>query len=660
FGHDLSYKGAFELPDRWQRQLAVIAAQLETVDQAFSRFEEAIRVYGSRYGSYLSAEEIPGEIEALEMVLAADPDNPELAWRIAKLAILLEDWERADRVLSEQVRRRGLDSVPEPVLRDLGVVRCKLNRSNRRGRGYREGQGYLRAAIDAAPRDTDALTSYAGTWRGVDEARAREFYRRAFDTDPTDYYPLGHFLEYEILRSGGTSIVASVRPVLEAAIERCEAQAEVKINLPWAHFGIGKLSLLLGEPERSLRALAKGVQSSTAAFMIEGALTSLESLSSLRHELRGHDWALRMLVLGAVAKFPSARARARVRELASPHPKVEGPVVIVVGGTHPVVEERMAGYRDIVLEAFRGFRGTIVCGGTEQGVSGLIGEVAERYGDVVRAIAYHPTPPAADATVDPRYSEIRKTDGDAFSPLEPLQGWIDLVASGVDPRDVKVLGIDGGDIAGIEYRIALALGASVGVIEESGRAASGLLADEAWLGSRNLVPLPEDPQTVRLFIGPRAPELPADVRDTLAREIHERHRTATSAAPLRPWPDLQDVFKESSRLQADHIYEKLREAGYTVTDSTDRPVELFDFDFREVERLAEMEHGRWNVERLMDGWRWGEKRDEARRTHPDLVPWAELPEKVKEYDRKAVRGIPELLRLVGLKIRRERGDPGGG
>jgi ppGpp synthetase/RelA/SpoT-type nucleotidyltranferase len=654
FGHDISYKGAFELPARWQRQLAVIAAQLEDVDQAFSRFEDAIRLYGSRYGSYLPADRIPPEIDALGMVLAADPDNPELAWRIAKLAMQLEDWRMADEVLGEQVRRHGAGSVPEAVLRDLGVARCKLHRGHPRSRGFLEGQRYLRAAVEAVPTDTDALTSYAGTWRGVDEERAAELYRRAFDSDPTDYYPLGQFLEYEIRRTGSASIVAAMRPVLEAAMARCEGQAEVRINLPWAYFGIGMLALLLGEPDRSLRAYAKGVQASTAGFMIDGALAWLDAVAAVRDELPGHDPATRMLALGAAVRFPGAGATARLRELASAEPWMGEPVVMVVGGTHPAVEAQMQRFRAVVAEGFRGFSGTVVSGGTEQGVSGLVGEVAERSGGAVHAIAYHPrpTPPAPDATVDPRYAEIRKTTGEAFSPVEPLQAWVDLVASGVDPRGVKVLGINGGDIAAIEYRIALALGAPVGVLQGSGRAAAGLLADADWLDSATLVPLPEDPQTVRMFVAPAPPQLPAPIRDTVAREIHERHRAVTQTAPLKAWPELEEMFRDSSRLQADHMLSKLREVGCRAVEVTDRPIRPFELGFRDVERLAEIEHGRWTTERLTDGWRWGPDRDDARRIHPNLVPWADLPESVRELDRRAVRDIPELLRLARMEVRR--------
>ena len=78
----------------------------------------------------------------------------------------------------------------------------------------------------------------------------------------------------------------------------------------------------------------------------------------------------------------------------------------------------------------------------------------------------------------------------------------------------------------------------------------------------------------------------------------------------------------------------------------------------EVEILAEMEHQRWNSDRLLDGWVLGEKKDVEKKTSPYLVPWSELTHDVKEQDRQMVRNIPELLAKVGLEIHRQSSGTG--
>jgi hypothetical protein len=66
--------------------------------------------------------------------------------------------------------------------------------------------------------------------------------------------------------------------------------------------------------------------------------------------------------------------------------------------------------------------------------------------------------------------------------------------------------------------------------------------------------------------------------------------------------------------------------------------------------MAEMEHGRWNVERLINGWKSADKRDIIKKTSPYLVGWSELPEDTKEWNRELMRKIPEFLAKVGLEI----------
>lgn len=65
-----------------------------------------------------------------------------------------------------------------------------------------------------------------------------------------------------------------------------------------------------------------------------------------------------------------------------------------------------------------------------------------------------------------------------------------------------------------------------------------------------------------------------------------------------------------------------------------------------TEQLAENVHEVWAAGRIADGWRWGEQRDDARRLHPCLVPYNQLPEEEKEYDRNtAMQTIKTIIKL---------------
>ncbi|MBU1712413.1 MAG: hypothetical protein KKD47_04835 [Proteobacteria bacterium] len=658
FAHDKAYKGAFAIPDKWERELATLAAILESADRSFAKIKKGLQRYAASYSDYMSKEEIHDKMGELETVLEYDPKNAELANRAGKLAIEIGDWKKAIDILSGHI-----GSGYKPLLRDLGVAICKLHKANPKGEEYQKGQSYLEAASAPPNRDVDAIASYAGTWKGVDEEKARELYRQAFEVEPSDPYSLGNYLEYEITHRKDPSIAGLMKPVINAAIRRCRDQAEVGMNLPWAFYDIGKFHLLLGNAYNSLVAYAKAIQLSPHGWMIDTSLGSVEKLTIVQDKLPEFEWIQRLLLVGLATKFRTAERTEQVKKMASSECKpIKGPVVIVAGGCDVSVEQQMQTYRQLLLEAFRDFKGTLISGGTTAGISGLVGDVQQKYPDTIRTIGYVSNLTPADVSIDKRYSEIRHTKGNDFSALEPLQNWIDLISSGIHPSQVKLLGINGGTIAAAEYRIALALGVRVAVLEESGREKEKLLQDDDWKDSEMLVELPADAMTLRVFIEPESPGLSPDIQESIACAIHENYLCTQSAQAqsqepsMAKWEELVENLKESNRQQADHIDLKLSQIGCSIHKITDRDIVPIEFTKEEIEVMAEMEHARWNVERFLDGWKWGEKKDVSKKISPYLVGWLKLPENVKEWDRDTVRKIPEFLAEVGLEVRRKNSE----
>jgi RyR domain-containing protein len=71
-----------------------------------------------------------------------------------------------------------------------------------------------------------------------------------------------------------------------------------------------------------------------------------------------------------------------------------------------------------------------------------------------------------------------------------------------------------------------------------------------------------------------------------------------------------------------------------------------------TEKLAENAHDHWARRRLQDGWTWGRERDDGARKHPDLVPYGDLPEPEKEYDREAAMETLKAMVALGYRIER--------
>jgi ryanodine receptor 2 len=69
-----------------------------------------------------------------------------------------------------------------------------------------------------------------------------------------------------------------------------------------------------------------------------------------------------------------------------------------------------------------------------------------------------------------------------------------------------------------------------------------------------------------------------------------------------------------------------------------------------TERLAEHAHDVWARERLAKGWTHGPSRDDERKKHPCLVPYAELSDEEKQYDRNAALGTLAAIVALGYRI----------
>jgi CRP-like cAMP-binding protein len=140
---------------------------------------------------------------------------------------------------------------------------------------------------------------------------------------------------------------------------------------------------------------------------------------------------------------------------------------------------------------------------------------------------------------------------------------------------------------------------------------------------------------------------------------------------LVAYENLPEDIKEQNRDLVQDIPNKLAAAGYVLrpTPGESGPEAFSD---EEVELLAEQEHERWVLLKLAQGWSFAEKRDDARRRHPDMVPWRDLGpegrqqrygmdgasrvglgtlrEEIKKKDRALVRNIGTILRTSGYTV----------
>jgi hypothetical protein len=156
-----------------------------------------------------------------------------------------------------------------------------------------------------------------------------------------------------------------------------------------------------------------------------------------------------------------------------------------------------------------------------------------------------------------------------------------------------------------------------------------------------------------------AAEQEAQAIDARAIGMHEAYLANEAAkegygqqAAHRPWPELSSDLQDDNRLVADLAEVRLAMTGYDIVEGGAKDgAESGVPGPADIDALARLEHDRWMIGKLLDGWTLG-PRDNTLRHHPDLVPFDALPPDKQEIDRLIIREQIRQVRGAGAHLRR--------
>ena len=88
------------------------------------------------------------------------------------------------------------------------------------------------------------------------------------------------------------------------------------------------------------------------------------------------------------------------------------------------------------------------------------------------------------------------------------------------------------------------------------------------------------------------------------------------------------------------------------------PIDTSDIELPEnldplLEAMAKNVHEVWAQTRIAQGWQYGSERNDGKKLHPMLVPYEELPEEEKVYDRNTSEETLKMIMKLGFKIGRK-------
>ena len=123
---------------------------------------------------------------------------------------------------------------------------------------------------------------------------------------------------------------------------------------------------------------------------------------------------------------------------------------------------------------------------------------------------------------------------------------------------------------------------------------------------------------------------------------------SSNAEDIYPIKQFMDAWNDSKNYILTINYKEMKTYNPKPIDVSDVVLENDLTELREA--IAENAHEIWAIDRQAEGWTYGPKRDEDKKETPCMVPYSQLPEDEKEYDRKMAMHTLKLVQKLGYDL----------
>jgi hypothetical protein len=166
------------------------------------------------------------------------------------------------------------------------------------------------------------------------------------------------------------------------------------------------------------------------------------------------------------------------------------------------------------------------------------------------------------------------------------------------------------------------------------------------------VVLPEDAASIDLLHDQMRDTLARETHDDRLAKRRQAQDFGTRSSD-RPWDELDRDERESTYGYVDSMIEQLRAAWTEIEPLYDWDEEPLELTKNAVEAMAELEHARWRRELIGAGWQHAAVRTDEAKLHDLLVPWSDVPPSSRGTVREMVRSRPTILAHAGFRLERD-------
>ena len=136
--------------------------------------------------------------------------------------------------------------------------------------------------------------------------------------------------------------------------------------------------------------------------------------------------------------------------------------------------------------------------------------------------------------------------------------------------------------------------------------------------------------------------------DKVRQEITIFDPNSPNAEETYPICQFEDAWNDSKNYLVTINHKDMKTYNPKPIDLSD--VELTE-DLNELrEAIAENAHDIWALERQTQGWSYGPQRDDIKKQNPCMVPYSQLPEDEKTFDREMAMNTLKLVRKLGYDL----------
>ncbi len=707
--HDRIYKTDLTIPEEWKREAARLSAILENADNSFAVMSQAIDTVANIFELQYKTDKAQADAEKLKTLIDISQDNitndvVKNVLRLVSAYRVLNKYDEAGAFISE-----WLSKVPED---DIWHVRLHIEQLFLDLSDYNNIQGTdeARSLLSQCYELINKLESKDSESKIFSFTELSSIYykygcllqeknpnalneildaiNKALKLMPENPFYIKALAECMVLRNIDLApkMVSLFKTSLEKNICDLEELIKLGIDAVQAWFAIGLCKLFLGHERECINAYSKAVtiimdnKYTCDLSLVFSEIERAKRLWPYSEQLSKQITMYLMIAMSVTEKsgkhdFFKKKLNNESRKQTS----LEKPLLIIAGGASFMDKSKTEYYKKYIEEIMLGYSGTIISGGTESGIPGLVGAVKKEYEEIskinYKLYAWLPENLPPDARESVEYT-IKRTRSDKFSALDILTSWSEIILSDINPSEVILIGIDGGEIATMEYRIALSLGAKVCLVAYSGRAVNDFIHEQRLKANSNLILLPDDPLTAWAIVNRNSKSVIEIEKDgseieKIAREVHEFYREQrlkdfmpensdiNDYKVVMHWENLDPALKESNKRHVIFLPHLLHRVALKLRRS-ENPAEI---NMKEVlgedyEFLAKLEHARWNAGQLWLGWKYGPEKDLARKLNPKIVSWDKLSDAEKDLDYKSIDNIPKLLGEIGYEVYKAKENQG--